>query len=160
MEPVMVPPQNEGSLEILPLKTTQYNNNNLKAHEIVVPDRNVRLTIKPYDQLYSKEEQNNIFNEIAMKYLKTRSVDTELEQNANGLKVDVAFTRAKEVILACGLLPQELEIRDGGVFTKKIVEKCTRYGPFHGKWAWQPQESRFAWEVSDKIAFKLSKMVG
>lgn len=138
MEPVMVPPQNEGGLEILPLKTPQYHNNN------VVPDRTLRLTIKPYDQLYSKEEQNNLFNEITMKYLRERS--NEMEQN--GVKVDVAFARAKEMVLACGILPQELEIKESGVFAKRHIEKGTRYGPFQGKWAGQPQDQRFAWEVN------------
>lgn len=149
MEPVMVPPRNESNLEILPLKTTQYNNNNLKVHD-VLPDRTLRLTIKPYDQLYSKEEQNNLFNEITMKYLRERgSVGDEMEQVANGLKVDVAFARAKQMILACGVLPQELEIRECGVFAKDNIEKCTRYGPFQGKWAEHAQDQRFAWEVSN-----------
>lgn len=146
MEPVMVPPRNEGSLEILPLKTTQYNNNNLKIHD-VLPDRTLRLTIKSYDQLYSKEEQNNIFNEITMKYLRER----EMEQSGNGLKVDVAFVRAKQMILSCGVLPQELEIRDGGVFAKGNIEKSARYGPFQGKWAEHAQDQRFAWEVSQNF---------
>lgn len=150
MEPVMVPRHNEGSLEILPLKTTQYNNNNFKAHDILMPDRNHRLSIKPYDQLYSKEEQTNLFNEITAKYLRERGCIGEMEQHtANGLKVDVAFMKAKQMILACDLLPQELEIRDGGVFAKSSIEKCTRYGPFQGKWAEHAQDQRFAWEVSE-----------
>lgn len=66
-------------------------------------------------------------------------------------KVDVAFARARDVVMACGVLPQELEIRDGGVFAKGNIEKSTRYGPFQGKWAWQPQDQRFAWEVSTMI---------
>lgn len=136
MEPVMVPSQNEGGLEILP----QYHNNNLH------PDRTLRLTIKPYDQLYSKEEQNNLLNEITMKYLRERGGD--MEQTVNGVKHDVAFARAKEMILACGSLPQELEIKESGVFAKRHIEKGTRYGPFQGKWAGQPQDQRFAWEVN------------
>lgn len=150
MEPVMVPRRNEGSLEILPVKTPQYNNNNLKAHD-VLPDRTLRLSIKSYDQLYSKEEQNNLFNEITMKYLRERGSVEEMEQAANGLKVDVAFSRAKQMILSCGVLPQELEIRDGGVFAKSNIEKCSRYGPFQGKWAEHAQDQRFAWEVRQNL---------
>lgn len=142
MEPIMVPPQNDGGLEMLPLKTPQYHNNN----------HSLRLTIKPYDQLYSKEEQNNLVNEITMKYL--RQMSSDVEQATNGVKIDVAFTRAKEMVLTCGVLPQELEIKENGVFAKRSIEKSTKYGPFQGKWAGQPQDQRFAWEVSVSLLTK------
>ncbi|XP_065174278.1 histone-lysine N-methyltransferase MECOM isoform X2 [Atheta coriaria] len=46
-----------------------------------------------------------------------------------------------------GLLPPEVELRKDGVFAKTVIPKGTKYGPFEGKWASQPQEVKFAWEV-------------
>ncbi|CAG9812851.1 unnamed protein product [Phaedon cochleariae] len=63
-------------------------------------------------------------------------------------RTDLFYLRAREVILESGSLPNELELRDNGVFAKMNIAKCTRYGPFQGKWASVPQDARFAWEVS------------
>ncbi|XP_050541590.1 histone-lysine N-methyltransferase MECOM isoform X3 [Daktulosphaira vitifoliae] len=47
-------------------------------------------------------------------------------------------------------LPYNLEVRDtgsGGVWTKTQLPKGVKYGPFLGKWAPKPIDSRYAWEV-------------
>lgn len=61
---------------------------------------------------------------------------------------DIFYLRAREIVLASGILPSELELRETGIFAKTNINKGTRYGPFQGKWASIPQDARFAWEVS------------
>ncbi|KAJ8941483.1 hypothetical protein NQ314_010387 [Rhamnusium bicolor] len=58
---------------------------------------------------------------------------------------------AREIILASGTLPGELELRENGVFSKTNICKGTRYGPFQGKWASIPQDTRFAWELLQEV---------
>jgi hypothetical protein len=47
--------------------------------------------------------------------------------------------------------PTDLEIRNGCVFAKSTILKGKQYGPFLGKWASEPIDKKFAWEVSDKL---------
>lgn len=50
-------------------------------------------------------------------------------------------------------MPYNLEVRNagaGGVWTKTQLPKGVKYGPFLGKWGPKPEDSRFAWEVSEK----------
>lgn len=44
--------------------------------------------------------------------------------------------------------PQELEIKDGAVFTHKFLHRGTKYGPYTVKYTDQPVDRQFAWEVS------------
>ena len=47
--------------------------------------------------------------------------------------------------------PPTVEVRGGGggVFAVDSIPAATTYGPFLGKWAVQPEEHKYAWEVSD-----------
>lgn len=45
--------------------------------------------------------------------------------------------------------PQELEIKDGAVFTHKFLHRGTKYGPYTVKYTDQPVDRQFAWEVSE-----------
>ncbi|CAH1995376.1 unnamed protein product [Acanthoscelides obtectus] len=69
----------------------------------------------------------------------------EIFEKASNGKVDMFYL--KEVILATGILPGQLELKENGVFAKTRITKGTRFGPFLGKWASNPQDVRFAWEV-------------
>ncbi|VEN45468.1 unnamed protein product [Callosobruchus maculatus] len=69
----------------------------------------------------------------------------EIFEKASNGKVDMFYL--KEVILATGILPAQLELKENGVFSKVMIPKGTKYGPFQGKWASVPQDIRFAWEV-------------
>ncbi|KAF5296605.1 hypothetical protein FQA39_LY12433 [Lamprigera yunnana] len=62
--------------------------------------------------------------------------------NENNTKLSI-----KSADLFNNVLPVELEYRDSGIFTVSVVPKGTKYGPFQGKWAGIPQDSRYAWEV-------------
>lgn len=45
--------------------------------------------------------------------------------------------------------PAAVELRDLGVWAKERVVAGTRYGPFLGKWALEPANPAYAWEVSE-----------
>ena len=45
--------------------------------------------------------------------------------------------------------PAAVELRDLGVWAKERVAAGTRYGPFLGKWALEPANPAYAWEVSE-----------
>ena len=45
--------------------------------------------------------------------------------------------------------PAAVELRDVGVWARERVAAGTRYGPFLGKWALEPANPAYAWEVSD-----------
>jgi hypothetical protein len=45
--------------------------------------------------------------------------------------------------------PPQIELRDFGVWAKENVSAGTRYGPFLGKWALEPTNQAYAWEVSE-----------
>lgn len=133
----MVPPQ----LEISPdfLRRVEYLNNNIKNFEDACSMNNFRLATKTMDNI--KERTNSVY-----KYI---SEDKSFgDHHQNGLNMDLMYLRAREVVLASGVLPSELEIREKGVYARVTISKGTRYGPFQGKWAGSPQDTRFAWEVS------------
>ena len=48
--------------------------------------------------------------------------------------------------------PAAVELRDVGVWAKERVAAGTRYGPFLGKWALEPANPAYAWEVSEFTA--------
>ena len=123
MDKTMVPPQFDSALEIL--KVSDYpSNNNLE-------DTPGKLTLKPADQLYDQ-----ICDDV--KYL-------------NGTKMDITYSKCRELLLASAVVPCEIDVKDG-LFAKTSIPKGARYGPFHGKWAGVPQDPRFAWEVSAETA--------
>ncbi|XP_064213427.1 transcription factor hamlet isoform X3 [Tribolium castaneum] len=82
-----------------------------------------KLSLKPADQLFC-DETLKAFNGAT----------------------DLVYSRCREAIPASGVVPCEIELKDG-VFAKGVIPKGTRYGPFKGKWAGVPQDVRFAWEV-------------
>lgn len=78
----------------------------------------------------------------------TTGNDNQHHDDVRNEKVDIFYLRAREIILANKSLPSELELRDAGIYAKISISRGTRYGPFQGKWASVPQDTRFAWEVS------------
>lgn len=52
--------------------------------------------------------------------------------------------------------PQELEIKDGAVFTHKFLHRGSKYGPYTVKYTDQPVDRQFAWEVSSMLFFYCS----
>ncbi|KAJ6648652.1 Transcription factor hamlet [Pseudolycoriella hygida] len=46
--------------------------------------------------------------------------------------------------------PQELEIKDGRVFTHKFLHRGTKYGPYTVKYTDQPVDRQFAWEAIER----------
>ncbi|XP_044272556.1 transcription factor hamlet-like isoform X2 [Tribolium madens] len=100
------------------LKPSDYSSNNN------LDDLPNKLTVKPADQLYCDETLKAF----------------------NGVKLDLVYSKCREVVAASGIVPCEIDLKDG-VFAKGVIPKGTRYGPFQGKWAGVPQDARFAWEV-------------
>lgn len=80
-------------------------------------------------------------------FLNLTPISNNIDQQSDE-KPDVFYLRARAISLACGFVPNELELRETGVFAKIPISKGTRYGPFQGKWASVPQYATFAWEVS------------
>ncbi|XP_044759685.1 transcription factor hamlet-like isoform X1 [Coccinella septempunctata] len=136
MEKAMVPPQLDVSSDFI--RRVEYLNNNFKNFEDVCSMNNFRLATKTVDNI--KDRTNSVF-----KYISEDKPFVDHPQN--GLNMDLMYLRAREVVLASGVLPAELEIREKGVFARVTISKGTRYGPFQGKWAGSPQDARFAWEV-------------
>ncbi|XP_018561523.1 MDS1 and EVI1 complex locus protein EVI1-like isoform X3 [Anoplophora glabripennis] len=132
MERAMVPPQTESTLQHYP--TNDYVNSIYSSPEDMIAESR-KIPTKLPEELFEKSR----IEEDRQKYC------SESKQT-NG-KVDIFYLRAREVILASGTLPGELELRENGVFAKTTINKGARYGPFQGKWASIPQDARFAWEV-------------
>ncbi|XP_059052624.1 histone-lysine N-methyltransferase MECOM-like isoform X2 [Achroia grisella] len=47
-------------------------------------------------------------------------------------------------------IPNELTLKNGGIFARSNILVGTKYGPFMGKWGTQPLESKYAWEFLGK----------
>ncbi|GJQ86122.1 hypothetical protein Trydic_g15276 [Trypoxylus dichotomus] len=123
------------------------NNNDVKAGSEIARE-NLKLTLKPVEQLYAsdkflKQEQIDAYDHF--KYMAEKRIGDQL----NGIKIteDLSFGKARESVLEKGCLPPELEVREYGVFAKCNLARGAKYGPFQGKWAGLPQDPRFAWEV-------------
>lgn len=66
-------------------------------------------------------------------------------------------TLAAQQLLASQLVnpPSQVELRESrtgkglGVWAKEAVPKGTKFGPFLGKWAVEPTDPKYAWEVSE-----------
>lgn len=146
----MMPPQTDipSTLDILPINkpTHHFTNNNFKPHENY--STNNETDFKPYEGLKLKSVEELYANDSKTSPEGHPTEEFTRYQISNGTKIDLVYLRAREAVQACGVVPDELEVRDGGVFAKSTVEKCTKYGPFKGKWEGFPQETRFAWEVS------------
>ncbi|KAK9888052.1 hypothetical protein WA026_000329 [Henosepilachna vigintioctopunctata] len=132
MEKTMVPPQIECSTDFF--KRSEYINNNVKELEDACTMDNFRLI--------PKSIKDNRTSSV-LKYVSDSNHQFGDMQH-NGM--DLMYLRSREVVLASGVLPSELEIRENGVFARTVIAKGTRYGPFQGKWASTPQDPRFAWE--------------
>lgn len=133
----MVPPQSE----VLNLYTN--NNSNNQSGDLQLA--NNKLTVKPAEELYESKRHNNSNNS---------SGDESDDRLIASVKTDLMYIRAREIILAQqNVLPSELELRAQGVFARIPINKGVRYGPFQGKWATCPEDTRFAWEVSDIATF-------
>lgn len=116
-------------------ETLSYTNNNFQNSKEMVPEA-TQISVK--SDLYESLESRSNLNSFSFK-------DFHKEEE-NG-KVDLFYLRARDVILASGVLPGELELKENGVFARSTICKGTRFGPFQGKWASAPQDCRFAWEV-------------
>ncbi|XP_074032184.1 transcription factor hamlet isoform X2 [Leptinotarsa decemlineata] len=125
MERAMVPPHTESDIHQFAL-AQEYKRGFFSHTDNMLLEGTPKISMKNPEVLYDKP-----------------SVDSN-QQNA---RVDIYYLRAREVILASGSLPSELELRETGVFAKVTIPKGTKYGPFQGKWASVPQDTRFAWEV-------------
>lgn len=135
----MVPPQSES----VQLFLTPHYMNDIYSHKIEDVTG---------ESILSKRK-------LTEEYINFNSNSSIPEDIRNG-KADIFYLRAREIVLASGSLPSELEFRETGVFAKLAVCKGTRYGPFQGKWASVPQDPRFAWEVSQtffQISLSISK---
>lgn len=137
----MVPPQTESNLQHYPTKN--YGKNIYSPSDDLVSDSR-KISKKLPEELFEKTRTEG----DPQKYPSD-------DKQVNG-KIDLFYLRAREVILASGSLPGELELRENGVFAKALISKGTRYGPFQGKWASIPQDLRFAWEVSPKLNYKIN----
>ncbi|KAG5889061.1 hypothetical protein JTB14_020414 [Gonioctena quinquepunctata] len=126
MERAMVPPHTDSDMHQFSL-AQEYKREFYHHTDNILLDGTPKISIKHPEVLYDKP-----------------SIDSEPQHNA---RLDMHYFRAREVILASGSLPSELELRETGVFSKGTITKGTKYGPFQGKWASVPQDTRFAWEV-------------
>lgn len=143
----MIPLQNDYS---------EFSNNNDLKNATEIARENLKLSLKPVEQLYAsdkflKQEQMDIYEHF--KYISDKRIGEQL----NGMKIteDLSFAKAREMVLERGCLPPEMEVREYGVFAKCHIGRGAKYGPFQGKWAGMPQDPRFAWEVSRKNIFFL-----
>ncbi|RZF39834.1 hypothetical protein LSTR_LSTR000482 [Laodelphax striatellus] len=76
--------------------------------------------------------------------------EIEVENESGEDEVDLQLEQErdeKDRERARGLLPKELELRGGGVWTRSPLAERSRYGPFLGKWLNKPLDHRFAWTV-------------
>ncbi|KAJ8923424.1 hypothetical protein NQ315_001982 [Exocentrus adspersus] len=135
MERAMIPPQTESALQHYTAHA--YPNNSYHHSDEMLSDTNPKISIKLPEELFEKASRGD--EEEFSKY-------SNDGRQQNG-KVDIFYLQAREVILASGTLPGELELRENGVFAKGAISKGTRYGPFQGKWASAPKDARFAWEI-------------
>lgn len=133
----------------LPNDFNEFSNNNDVKNSAEITRENLKLTLKPAEQLYAsdkflKQEQIDAYDRF--KYIGEKRIGDQL----NGMKIteDLSFAKAREMVLERGSLPPELEIREYGVYAKCNIARGAKYGPFQGKWAGMPQDPRFAWEVS------------
>lgn len=46
-------------------------------------------------------------------------------------------------------IPQELDIKNGAVYTKIPLHRGIKYGPYAVKWNNEPMDKEFSWEVRD-----------
>ncbi|KAL3274021.1 hypothetical protein HHI36_015439 [Cryptolaemus montrouzieri] len=136
MEKAMVPPQLDSPSDFF--KRIEYTNNNLKSFEDACTMNSFGITPKSVDNI--KDRTNSVFD-----YISDNKPFGGL--HTNGVNMDLMYLRAREIILASAVLPSELELREKGVYAKTTLPKGTKYGPFQGKWAGIPQDTRFAWEV-------------
>ncbi|XP_050297806.1 transcription factor hamlet-like isoform X2 [Anthonomus grandis grandis] len=92
---------------------------------------------------------NNFVKHNAMVSAKEISVKTDLYyKSKDSLDMKQKESLLKGVTMLYNqLVPSEIELKDGGVFAKVPIPKRTTYGPFHGKWAEDPEDARFAWEI-------------
>ncbi|KAJ8980783.1 hypothetical protein NQ317_019449 [Molorchus minor] len=153
MERAMVLPQIETNAEHYPgTVLKQYTSNiqsffnaeytNIYSHTSDLVSDGPKISVKQADELFDKKSEGVEYGNDTKPFV-------------NG-KIDIFYLRAREIILASGTLPPELELRENGVFAKGNISKGTRYGPFQGKWASSPQDTRFAWEISyQKIQLRL-----
>ncbi|KAJ8959675.1 hypothetical protein NQ318_021865 [Aromia moschata] len=120
MERAMVPPHMEAAIQHYP--NTDYRS--IYGHcDDMVTDSSPKISVKHAAELFDKAKDQS---EELQRYI------SETKQLVNG-KIDIFYLRAREIILASGSLPGELELRETGVFAKTNICKGTRYGPFQGK---------------------------
>lgn len=135
MERAMVPPQLDTIIQQFG-SAPEYRKDFFSLADNIISEGVPKISVKHNEELIGSF--NDIINET-----KKNSNDS-----ANG-NVDIYYLRTREVVLSSGILPSELELRNVGVFATVNISKGTRYGPFQGKWAGIPKDSRYAWEVSD-----------
>lgn len=153
----MVPPQNADLSATNIIKTEiDYGGNEYKSTLVNNNDRNVKISLKSAEELYSrdrliKHEFNNDVYNSNNAILDNNKLHNNDQLNGYNLATnDANYFKVKEKVIVRNVLPNELEFGDNkGVFAKTTIIKGTKYGPFQGKWAGIPQNSKFAWEVSD-----------
>ncbi|XP_076271472.1 transcription factor hamlet-like isoform X2 [Rhynchophorus ferrugineus] len=115
-------------------QASSYINNNVQNTLDMVPET-THISVK-----------TDLYDEAKMHMMKYDSFP-KVEDSAIDDKSDLIYMRAREIVLASGVLPAELDLKENGVFAKVTVSRGTRFGPFQGKWAGLPQYDRFAWEI-------------
>lgn len=56
--------------------------------------------------------------------------------------------------------PQELDIKNGAVYTKVHLQRGRTFGPYILNWTEDPQDKQLAWEVSLIIIYILLQVKG
>ncbi|CAG9860591.1 unnamed protein product [Phyllotreta striolata] len=131
--------------------------------ELEVTDReHYQNNRKPAERMVPPQEEaeNSQYYNFDKNYCKAQSVDSKSKTIINDILVENNLDLVKQEktkidlysandgdITASRLLPNELELREEGVFAKTTVIKGTKYGPFQGKWASVPHDTKYAWEI-------------
>uniref|UniRef100_A0A1Y1L9R5 C2H2-type domain-containing protein n=1 Tax=Photinus pyralis TaxID=7054 RepID=A0A1Y1L9R5_PHOPY len=132
----------EGSEDELDISTsnlhTSDEENSTELRTMVPPQSENNMGVINSDQTNNNREDNPKLS------LKSADLLYNHEKFFNGFKT---CDFSPQFALGNNVLPPELEYRDSGVFAVSVIPKGARFGPFQGKWAGVPQDSRYAWEV-------------
>ncbi|XP_018332726.1 PR domain zinc finger protein 16-like isoform X2 [Agrilus planipennis] len=120
-----------------------------------------KLTLKPVNQLYDNFSKNHTspnYNQNSPSFnpnpanFDINNPDLSRyygnHELTNGLTVDKEIVRNNQYPnFSPHVLPKELEFRNGSIYSRTLILKGNRYGPFYGKWEGMPQDRKYAWQV-------------
>lgn len=117
--------------------------------------------LRNQDVIASQESKRKSSDEASS--LRIKSVEALLksqDDKSAETKGDDVRLKAQDMVVPSELLVRSRREREGreGVWARSFIARGVRYGPFAGKWASLPADSRYAWEVC-KILFMFTNLL-